>query len=507
MRKVITSRTATLVCTALVGVAITSQASAQVYQAMSGPAKAAKPPAPLEIVIQPAAEPDPALRYRFWPAPDHRTHGNVMPFVNRSVLLTTQMLSQPDRSKELMELYESLQNPAEDRDIEKMRKFVRYGASALLQLEHAENLMDLDYDLQFENKSIGELLSLLLPEFQEMRQVARLLRFRMEVAIADKRWDDFAKDCRLSFRLSEAAGHSTELLIGRLIGIAIASTTMDAIEQAAQQPGAPSFYWAMAVVPANRLFSMRGPIEFESSTVRRVISLDELRDEPIGATEARHRIRQLADKVSEGLSVTDGTNADPAMLQLGSGVYVAAMSEPSREYLAETSSWGERAFDLSPPEAVLRATRMRLERVNDAWTKWSYLDPSHGPEFLDRSEEALEEAAKSDDPAIAIITLLAPAMKAASNAGTRTMQTRNRLLTIEAIRHYCETHAELPASLSDLSDLPAWPDPFTRKPFVYERTSPTTATIERAPRYSRDKEKIHTLKFFPPAATADASIE
>jgi len=178
------------------------------------------------------------------------------------------------------------------------------------------------------------------------------------------------------------------------------------------------------------------------------------------------------------------------------------MARPSRDYLAATSSWGERAFELSPPEAVLRATRMRLERVSDAWMKWTYLEPSHEPESLDRAEEALKQATKSGDPAIAMVTTLAPALKAASNAGKRSLQHRNHLLTTEAIRNYCATHDELPESLSDLNDLPPWRDPFTLKPFVYERTSPTTATFERAPRYSGDNEKIYTLKFVP---TANAS--
>ena len=40
------------------------------------------------LKIHAAAEPDPALRYRFWPAPELRQKGNPMPFINRAVLIS-----------------------------------------------------------------------------------------------------------------------------------------------------------------------------------------------------------------------------------------------------------------------------------------------------------------------------------------------------------------------------------------------------------------------------------
>ena len=105
-----------------------------------------------------------------------------------------------------------------------------------------------------------------------MRTLARVLSLRARLAIREQRWDDLVDDCRVGFRLAEVAGHSTDFLVGRLVGFAIANTMMEVIEQAIQQPGCPNLYWALASLPSARLFETRNSLEFESILISRVFS-------------------------------------------------------------------------------------------------------------------------------------------------------------------------------------------------------------------------------------------
>ena len=83
---------------------------------------------------------------------------------------------------------------------------------------------------------------------------------------------------------------------------------------------------------------------------------------------------------------------------------------------------------------------------------------------------------------------LTPGVVAARNAGRRTHQHRNLLITLEAIRMHAADTGELPATLDKLRPVPAWTDMVANEPFRYIRSSNRKATLIRAPRWSVDPE-------------------
>jgi hypothetical protein len=443
------------------------------------------------IAIYPAAEPDPALRYRFWPAPEDRTADSPTPFVSRAIILALQSTSDKVASKEFADRYnEWSEMPLDQLPREELRRFVsRFGGSALKELARSENFMELDYDLHLEQLNTAEIVQTLLPEFQEMRQLSRLLFLRVRLAVAEQRWQDAVDDVRLGFRLAEVAGHSTDFLIGRLVGFAISGMMMEAVLEATEQPGCPNFYWALASLPENRLFETRDSIEFESVLISRLTSQAKpLPDYPIGAVAARDRIRILAEQVSStmGSALQGGTSDFGAKMM--SGLYVIAMADESRELLATTTDWGERARGLSAPEAVLRASLLNFARVRDGWVKWSMLPEETWSQYKSEQAAAIKDSASMNDPLSALVGLLTPAVDAARRAGRRTLQTRNLLSSIEAIRMHAAQKGELPKSIDNLRPVPAWRDAIALAPFGYHRTSPTTATLTRGERWPGDPE-------------------
>ncbi len=457
----------------------------------SGPVAKEPKPQITTLTIYAAAEPDPALRYRFWPAPEDRTTDSPTPFINRAIILSLQAMNDQSSRQKFAERFDEWSKmPLDQLPAGEVRAFVsRYGGSALSELSRCENFLGIEYNLHFEQLNTSEIVQTLLPEFQEMRQIARLLYLRVRLAIAERRWQDAVDDIRLGFRLAEVAGHSTEFLIGRLVGFAISGMMMDAVLEASEQPDCPNFYWALACLPEHRLFETRDSIEFESVLISRLTSQSQpLPDYPIGALAARDRIRSLARQVTETLGSSTDSSPDEFAAQMLSGLYVIAMADESRELLATTTDWGPRARELSAAEAVLRATLLNFVRVRDGWVKWSLLPEESWSQYKSEQAAAVKHSMSVADPLTSLVGLLTPAVDAARRAGRRTLQTRNFLSSIEAIRMHAAAQGELPKSIENLRPVPCWPDAIALAPFGYHRTSPTTATLTRGERWPGDPE-------------------
>src|SRR4051794_34360560 len=82
-----------------------------------------------------------------------------------------------------------------------------------------------------------------------MRTLARALRVRFRVEVADGRFNDALVTAKTMLALSRhVSEHPT--LIGDLIGIAIASEALGPLEEMIQQPGCPNLYWALTDLPS-----------------------------------------------------------------------------------------------------------------------------------------------------------------------------------------------------------------------------------------------------------------
>jgi hypothetical protein len=333
-----------------------------------------------------------------------------------------------------------------------------------------------------------------LPEIQETRNLARLLALQAKLAIREQRWDDMVRDCRLGFRLAETTGRSTDFLIGRLVGFAIASTMLNVIETAIQQPECPNLYWALASLPSQRLFETRESLEFESILLSRLVrDVGVLPDQPIGAEAARKKMQSIIEQADRSLFDGKSSKQGPELTSLFAGGYVVMMADASRDLLATTPQWGERAFELSASEAVLRATMLKFARARDHWIAWSYLPVELSAEYEKDWLEVYAAAVTEREPLSELIGLLTPAMQAARSSGRRSEQYLNWLITIEALRMHAADRGELPMSLERLRPVPAWQDSMVGRPFEYTRKSTSEAVLTRAARVPNDSERTHLL--------------
>src|SRR5262249_35536224 len=143
------------------------------------------------------------------------------------------------------------------------------GRAALRQADRAARMDKPDWQILPKLRTDG--ISLLLPDLQKMRELARGLQERFREELAQRRFDDALVTAKTMFALSRHMGeHPT--LIGGLVGIAIATVAIGPLDEMLEQPGCPNLYWALTSLP-HPLISMEKGMEGE-----RVFILAELRD-------------------------------------------------------------------------------------------------------------------------------------------------------------------------------------------------------------------------------------
>ncbi len=361
-------------------------------------------------------------------------------------------------------------------------------SSALQELGRAENAMRIEYDLQLDGRSTSEVLAIWLPELQETRQLARLLNLRARLAIAEQRWTDVVDDCRLGFRLADCVTNCTDFLVGRFIGFAISQTMMDVLEEAIEQPGCPSLYWALATLPEDRLFETRQATEFETVFIYRLLGpAASLPDQPIGEVAASDQFLRLFReliKFSDNPSITDET-AD-----LMAGAYIVSQAAASRELLSGVSQWGERAKSLSASEAVLRAIAVKFARVCDRSIAWSTLPGEVGDQYRSQHSAWTTGSVTGADSIVGLVGLLIPPIHQVRMAGLKMREQRIRILNYEAIRLYAGVYGELPPSMAGLKPVPAWKNVIAVNQVGYQRLSPTAANLTSVDPRDPDSETI-----------------
>ncbi len=446
------------------------------------------------------AEPDPALRYQFWPPLQKRQSANAMPLYSRAVLMSTMTHSRGSELRlESDRDHRWLGSPWKDEYADEISEFLQYHENSLAELERATDRMQIDYVITESSLSVAKLYQTMLPEVQESRALARYLRLRAKLEMHSGRWDEFTRTMQTMFRLAEMVGHAGDLLVCRLVGIAIAETAIATIEEASSLDGCPNFYWAFASLP-NEMLDIRRAIDQEMLVLLNLVpGLEKCPDTPIGPEASREKLSEIIDTFSQLMKLSGDPVAGKTeeIMPLVGGVAVIALAGSSRDYLRETTCWGEQANSLSDSECVLRAIAIQLHRATSDILKWTWLPDAIRQEASKKSDQELQrlnELAKAErHPALMFMNLVFPATASAYRAEFRVQQSIAFEATIQGIRDFATKNKRLPKSLAEM-DLPAWPDPMSQQPFGYESLQPSQATLTRAQRYPGDTATTFQLQ-------------
>jgi hypothetical protein len=315
-------------------------------------------------------------------------------------------------------------------------------------------------------------LTLLLPEIQEMRSLARLVAVRARVAIRDGNREEAMRWIRIGMTMGRHVAHGPSV-IQALVGVAIEGVMARCLTDLIQQPGMPSLYWALADRP-RPMIDMRYPMEGERYLLER--ELPELAELERGVWSLE-RARAFSGTLEKKFrSYTDGgAPASPGSMQewlqrLGIGAMAAKIYPRAKEALIEA---GRPAAEVEAMPVIQAATLHTLQeytKVRDNIYKWMNVPYPLSAVEMQKQVDLGSTQRRLDNPMLTLFQLLTPALNAARYASVRLERNLDALQVIEGIRmHMAEHGGELPGSLQEIGAIPLPEDPATGKPFEYKR--------------------------------------
>ncbi|MBW3542070.1 MAG: hypothetical protein KY476_17510 [Planctomycetes bacterium] len=437
-------------------------------------------PETFRINVSPAAEPSPALKYRLVTPYLDREPGNAVPFYYRAVV---QLLD--GRREDMKKYYDNedrwLEAPLAKMPRDEVRTFLSPFGGVFEQLKKATRRERVDWDWRMQDLKGNEPIEFLLAEVQEMRTLARLLRLKARLEIAEGRYEDAVETLRTGFALARAAA-DPPTLINDLVGIAIAMIMHAEVRELIAASDSPNLYWALSELPAP-LIPMRESLRHELSMPMQMFPF--LRDAETADHSPDEWRRILREGFRQFLQVTATMGEDTPQLAaegMAQGFVLMGYSRAKQELIA--AGYDRKRVESMPVAQVAAIYQARLYRhIHDEMLKWTFLPYSESGGRREPTEKMLIEQRYLGPPGhtkeiVPIASMLMPAVFQALEAQHR-LETRTAgLRAVEAIRMQAAANdGRLPASFEEVTVVPVPLNPRDGKPFPY-RVEDNTAVLE-----------------------------
>lgn len=444
--------------------------------AVADPPRATKPgqpekgPPTVKLVLRPAAEPRPALRYRLLPGLLEQKPGNAAVVYNKIGLY----LGNEGRQKLDDQTAKWQEVPLADLPREEVRKLLAANRQVLDDLDLAARRERCDWELPLRER---DFVSLLLPEIQMTRCLARLLSIQIRLEIAEGQTDRALRGIQTGFALARHVAEGPTLVNG-LVGIAIANLMDARLEELIQQPGAPNLYWALTSLPSP-LIDMRTAIETEANmlylTFPELTGLDDMQRSPA-------YWQQFVDRMGSNMARWTGLTGPASELQVRAAIVALAIKgyPQAKRYLIEHGRSPQQVEAMPVAQVVMVYTMDTYNDLRDQMFKWLYVPYWEARTGIVEMEGRLRSEAR-DREIVPLASLLLPAIGSVHAASARSDRRIALLQTVEALRLYAAAHdGQLPAKLSDVTEAPIPIDPMTGQAFAY-RANNSTAVLEAMP--------------------------
>jgi hypothetical protein len=419
----------------------------------------------IQLTVQPAAAPEPALRYLLLPELKEMNPGN--PCYNYLKCFGEQQKFFFD--KEAVARREKLlAMPLKELPAQELQD---YAGAALTQADYAARLDKPDWEILLKLKVEG--LGLLLPDVQQMRVLASALKVRFRAEVALGRFDDALRTAKTMFALSRHLGeHLT--YIGDLVGIAVANVAIGPLEEMLEQPGCPNLYWALTNLPSPLI-----PLD-TGTQGERCWTLAEFGDLDESAPMSEDQLKKFITRFNNLLGDGDGKPVPPGRTLrawLDTRTTDERLVNAARRRLVEVGLPEERLLRFPADQVILLDEKREYEVRRDELMKLMTL-PSW--QFEPLFSQVLPQIKPNKEQPAIFADLLLPAVEKVHRARARLDQRIALLRHVEALRLYAAKHdGKLPEKLAEIS-VPLPVDPFNGKPFRYE-VSGNTAHLRGSP--------------------------
>jgi hypothetical protein len=432
---------------------------------------------PVRFTVTPMPEPVPALRYTLLDEKIDQTPGNAALAYQR----VARMLAADENWSEQQEQSRDwLAMPLDELPFDDLRQLLGRHGSNLDQLVKASRFEECDWGIPVRQDGF----SALLPHLSEMRNAARLLCLRIRLLVHDQDYDDAVVDLRAGMTLARHVAQG-ELLIEGLVGVAIANTMLDRLEELISQPGAPNLYWALTDLPPGFMNAWQST-RWERSAV--YVEFPVLRNptgQPVTPGDLRRALSDL-QSISGSGPQSDLLPEEEKQTAMAAGLALVAYPRAREQLLAR--GWSlDQVNQMSVSQALVTYIGEAYTRQRDNLFKWFALPYPQAREGMAQAETKLETAMVEDPVGSILPRLLLPALTRVMERFVELDRRMAALRCVEAFRaHAAASNGKLPASLENVASLPIPPDPVTGKAFGY-RLENGTARLEGAPISDRSR--------------------
>jgi hypothetical protein len=436
-------------------VAITAASCLFLLTGSSAAADKEKKPRTVQLALRPAAEPVPALRYELLPGTMERKPGNAAV----TYLKLGMYGDMPQIEKDMDKIVKFLEMPPDKLPRKEVRELVGR-ESFLRDLRLAAEREQCDWQLPLREQNP---ISVLLPELQKLRGMARLLALRARLQTAEGDLAGALESLQTGFSMARHVAQGPTLVNG-LVAVSIARTMEDELEYLVQAPGAPNLYWALVRLP-QPLVDFHAAMDMEMGMV--YFALPELAEIESAQSDPRRSQVVLRKLVS---FVTSADEHPWVVSQCDAGTVAVAIAGYPRARQAMIDRGRPAAeVDALPISHVVLVEIMRVYReYRDHVFKWFFVPYLDGQTGMDKTDRLLREEARQHE-ILPLASLLLPAIANVRKMELRQQRSIALLEAAEALRMHAAAHdGRLPESLADVTVVPVPLDPLNGKPFVYQ---------------------------------------
>lgn len=439
----------------------------------------------IKLSVTPAGPPSPLLRYRFSPANRQLVDGNAAALYYRALVV----LEQHDRDhKARRQVSEWLETPVAELPREEVRQTLEQLRAVLAEVRIGTRRKQAVWDLPLREQGIATLL----PEIQEMREVARILKLKTRLAILNGDYDAASRDLEDLYTMGRHLGESGTL-VSMLVGLTAHGSASDALQTWIAQPDSPNAYWALTSIPSATRNLTTG-IESEDMWIYGTIPHAELLEvailTPTQLEEITREIGSLFNSPWTGvklkLGLSQGETRDIEVPAPVAALPVVLRAYPvCKRQLLESGMAPDFVEAMQPLQVVMLRWVQVYRELLDEMVVWSRRPYSESRAAMKELDDRFDGLARRPEAVLA--NLMLPAINAASVAVYRGEQRIAMLRTVEALRLYAAAHhGRLPETLDAITEVPIPLDPLTGAPFDYRLEGETATLKSLAPRLNPD---------------------
>jgi hypothetical protein len=402
----------------------------------------------------------PALKYYLLPEVRDQNPGNAAQLYLRALNpeWVGYLQRDPKQSTRMAELSDK---PLRELDAKAAQEFSHLMTSKMLkEVDRAARRPYCDWELTERFRADG--VNTVLPDVQAMRLLGNLIRFRAKLELKAGKFDDAAVSLQTGFAMGRHVADGPTLIQG-LVGVAVATITLQAVEDWINLPDAPNLYWALTDLP-HPLIDFRRNFEGERLYIDAL--LPGYREMLADPSLPPPSTAQLQANLQRAVSLSERWQDNDLSRTMAGLTLCLRNYGQAKRMLLEHGRTARQVEAMPVLHAIFLQQVHEYDVAYDDTRKWlgvPYPVAAAVPGWL--AERSRNLATEQSD----IAGLLIPATARVDAAPLRIERRLAALRCVEAIRlHAAANGGKLPSKLTDVTVVPVPADPWSGKPFEYK---------------------------------------